>query len=257
MKADLSRCTSLDLENKRASFDKDGFVKFAGLVENAQELREHILAIEAAEPQVDGPWLYFESSGKDASPLINRIENFADHDDVLGDCVRSSLMAGITTQLLGEPVCLFKEKINLKLPGGAGFELHQDQQAGWSRYASLFVTALIAIDAADTSNGCLEVFPGLHKDGLLGPEGSPLPISAVGNRAPIPVELSPGDVLFFDSYAPHASKPNLSDRPRRAMYLTYNRLRDGDHREDYYLHKWDTYPPDIARRKDRTYAYRV
>lgn len=255
MRHDLQEAARL--EKAKASFDKNGFAKLPGFVGNVEKLRERILAIEAAEPRLDGPWIYFESRASDASPLINRIEKFADHDDVLGECVRSPLLADITAQLLGEPVCLFKEKINLKLPGGGGFELHQDQQAGWSRYADLFVTALIAIDPAQVSNGCLEVAPGLHKRGLLGPEGSPLPFSVLEDIALLPVELSPGDVLFFDSYTPHSSRANLSDHPRRAMYITYNRRRDGDHREDYYLHKWESYPPDIARQKDRSYVYRI
>ena len=33
-------------------------------------------------------------------------------------------------ELFGEPAVLFKEKINFKMPGGAGFKAHQDQQAG-------------------------------------------------------------------------------------------------------------------------------
>jgi 2-aminoethylphosphonate dioxygenase len=32
-----------------------------------------------------------------------------------------------------------------------------------------------------------------------------------------PVPGKPGDVLFFDSYVPHASKPNHTDRARRSV----------------------------------------
>ena len=46
-----------------------------------------------------------------------------------------------------------------------------------------------------------------------------------------PIEMQPGDLLFFDSYVPHRSGPNRSDRPRRALYVTYNRASDGDYRE--------------------------
>ena len=39
-----------------------------------------------------------------------------------------------------------------------------------------------------------------------------------------PLEAKAGDIVFFDSYIPHRSHPNTSDRSRRAMYITYNRL---------------------------------
>ena len=45
----------------------------------------------------------------------------------------------------------------LSLCAGAGFEAHQDQQAGWSTYAPIFITALVGIDRATTENGCLEM----------------------------------------------------------------------------------------------------
>ena len=62
--------------------------------------------------------------------------------------MRRGRLAEAIDQLIGAPACLFKEKINFKMPGGAGFEAHQDQQAGWSRYANMFVTALVTIDRA-------------------------------------------------------------------------------------------------------------
>ena len=45
---------------------------------------------------------------------------------------------------------------------------------------------------------------------------------------------SAGDIALFDSYIPHRSHPNTSDRPHDAMYITYNRLSEGSHREDYF-----------------------
>lgn len=41
-------------------------------------------------------------------------------------------------------------------------------------------------------------------------------------------------MVFFDSFAPHHSGSNRTDRPRRALYVTYNRLSDGDFRERHY-----------------------
>ena len=57
--------------------------------------------------------------------------------------------------LLGEPAVLYKEKINYKLPGGAGYSAHQDAPA--YPMIAAHVSAMVAIDDADESNGGLEV----------------------------------------------------------------------------------------------------
>ena len=40
------------------------------------------------------------------------------------------------------------------------------------------------------------------------------------------VLVAPGDVALFDSYLPHRSDANATSAPRRAAYLTYNKVRD-------------------------------
>ena len=49
-----------------------------------------------------------------------------------------------------------------------------------------------------------------------------------------PIEARAGDVIYFDSYAPHRSSGNQSKHPRRAIYLTYNAASESDMRGRYY-----------------------
>ena len=63
--------------------------------------------------------------------------------------------------------------------------------------------------------------------------------------------------MFFDSYVPHASKPNFTDAPRRLLYLTYNLASAGDHRAQYYADKHAAFPPDIERDASQHYVFRV
>jgi len=63
--------------------------------------------------------------------------------------------------------------------------------------------------------------------------------------------------MFFDSYAPHRSGPNLTDAPRRVLYVTYNRASAGDHRAKYFADKRKSFPPDIERAPGETYVFRV
>jgi ectoine hydroxylase-related dioxygenase (phytanoyl-CoA dioxygenase family) len=74
---------------------------------------------------------------------------------------------------------------------------------------------------------------------------------------PVSYPTEPGDVVFFDSFAPHGSGPNMSDHKRRVLYVTYNRAADGDHRKQYYADKRASYPPDIERDPQKDYQFRV
>ena len=202
--------------------------------------------------------VYREPSLSDAGKrVIQRIENFCPHHPAYDAFVRHGRLQQAVDQLLGTPACLFKEKINFKMPGGAGFEPHQDQQAGWSRYARMFITALVTIDRATIENGCLEMGDGPRVTGLIGEEWRPLTAAEMTGFSLVPVPTEPGDVLFFDSYAPHASKPNLTSNARRILYLTYNAASEGDHRARYFAEKRASFPPDIERRPGVDYKFRV
>ena len=152
---------------------------------------------------------------------------------------------------------LFKDKINFKLPGGDGFKEHQDVQAGWDDYASLHITAMVAIDETNAENGSVEMIPGMHKQGLLGKMWAPLTDADTANASYQPVHCQPGDAVFFDSYAPHRSLPNRTDKARRVLYITFNAASEGDHRAKYYADKRKNYPPDIERDPNRNYAFKV
>ncbi len=49
----------------------------------------------------------------------------------------------------------------------------------------------------------------------------------------------------------------LTDRPRRVLYVTYNRASEGDHRARYVADKRANFPPDIEREPGKTYVFRV
>ena len=201
--------------------------------------------------------LYREPSLKDpAAKVVQRIENFCPHHPAFDALVHGRLLHAVEA-LLGGPAVLFKDKINFKEPGGAGFEPHQDQQAGWSAFAPMFVTAMVAIDDANLANGCLEMADAPRLGGLIGEEWIPLTPSQMAAFALIPAPTAPGDVLFFDSYAPHGSAPNLTETGRRILYVTYNLASDGDHRARYYADKRANFPPDIERQPGREYKFRV
>jgi 2-aminoethylphosphonate dioxygenase len=72
-----------------------------------------------------------------------------------------------------------------------------------------------------------------------------------------PVPTAPGDVIFFDSFVPHASKANFTTEPRRVLYLTYNLADHDDQRARYYADKHAAFPPDVDRDGSQTYVFKV
>ena len=209
-----------------------------------------------ALPEAPGrQWVFHEKSLKNpGKKLISRIEYI--HPFHAGFKELAEALRAPVGQLLGEEAVLFKEKVNFKMPGGDGFKPHQDSQAGWDKYANFFISVLVCIDEATVENGCLEVVAGHHKRGLFR-SWEPLTEDNMQGMVFVPVPTKPGDLIFFDCYAPHQSQPNLSDKIRRLYYATYNKLSAGDHQAQYYADKRKNYPPDIERDPAKTYVFRV
>ena len=245
---------------QREVFQRDGFVVVEGLFDEAETTRISDWTDELEQsPEVPGRAMkYYEPSLlRPGERVLQRIENFCPFHAGFAELCDGDRLRGAVSRLFGEPAVLFKDKINFKLPGGDGFKPHQDQQAGWSTYADLFITAMVSIDSTTVENGCLELCAGQHTRGLLGEEWKPLTdddMRQLGGRA---VPTRPGDAVFFDSYTPHASSPNLTAERRRVLYITYNRRSAGDHRVQYFADKRKSFPPDIERDPNRTYTFRV
>jgi 2-aminoethylphosphonate dioxygenase len=255
----LTHDGSLTVDELRA-FERDGYVVRPGFFSAAEMNKIDHWTRELEEaPEVPGRhWIYRETSLKDTDrKVLQRIENFCPFHTSFDRLFREGRVIRCLGQLFREPAVLFKDKVNFKMPGGSGFKPHQDQQAGWSAYASFFITVLISIDDATKENGCLEIVAGQHRRGLIGDEWKPLDDEVMAEMNPVPLTARRGDAVFFDSYVPHGSKPNLTERPRRALYVTYNRASEGDQRARYFAEKHKSFPPDIDRDPKKTYVFKV
>ena len=242
-----------------AQFERDGFLVVRGMYspEEVADISEWTDAV-ANYPEVPGKYMmYFEKSQVDDSRILCRIENFVPYHEGFSKLITARRMQQAVSELFGEEAVLFKDKINFKLPGGDGFKEHQDVQAGWDEFANLHITAMIAIDETNEANGSLEMIAGMHRQGVLGSMWAPLTDEDTKHVDYVAVHCKPGDAVFFDSYAPHRSQPNRTDKARRVLYITYNRKSEGDSRAKYYADKRRNYPPDIERDPDKDYSFKV
>ena len=254
---DASLLTPILPPQALAAFRADGYVVLPGALdaESMRRLAEWAAEVTALPERSGGYCVYHEQSKLDpAVRLINRIERLQPLH--AGFAALAAALCQPVAELLGEPAVLFKEKINFKMPGGDGFKPHQDSQAGWERYASYFITVALAIDPATVANGCLSVAAGQQRRGLFR-AWEPLTADDLAGMRFVEVPMRPGDAIFFHSYTPHASEPNLTADIRRMYFATYNRLSEGDHHARYYADKHASFPPDIDRIAGREYVFRV
>ena len=245
----MSLPTSLT-EEQRAFWKKNRYLVFPGAL-SPQETQDVLAWTEelAQWPETPGKWMkYFEEHAQTGARMLCRIENFIPYHADYRELIQGEKTLMLLSELMGERAVLFKEKINFKLPGGAGFAPHQDAPAFETFGHRFHVTMMIAIDNSTTDNGCLEFSAPV-------PMYQKLPMEDDGTVAKKTVaelpwhtlESNAGDIVFFDSYIPHRSPGNQSNRSRRAAYITYNRLAEGEVREQYFADKRASFPPECER----------
>jgi phosphonate degradation associated HDIG domain protein len=242
-------------DDQVVNFHKHGFLHLKDVFGDDQIARLKSAATYLGDlPETQGKWMkYFESSAA-ADRLLCRIENFVQYQNELGSLIDGPRLLGWISQLLDEPACLFKEKINFKLPGAGGFQPHQDAPAFTTFNHDYHITMMLSFDASTLENGCLELVSGSWPNEYL-PLKSDLTLSddTVSGLDWQPLPTKPGDVVLFGSYLPHRSGENKSDLPRRALYATYNRLSAGSVRDAYFAEKRRVFPPDVERVAGKEY----
>ncbi len=188
----------------------------------------------ASWPVGDGDWLQYQEM-TDQGPKLCRTENFVPFHAGLRVLLTAGSLVAQASALLGQPAVLYKEKINYKLSGGAGYSAHQDAPA--YRFVEAHVSCMLAVDDATIDNGCLEVASAMHRDVLPMDDVGCIDARVVATLEWTPVEVLAGQSLWFHSRTPHRSGPNESAQPRRALYPTYNAAAEGDLRAAYYRQK--------------------
>ena len=145
---------------------------------------------------------------------------------------------------IDEPAVAFKDKLNYKQAGGAGYSTHQDQLAypGVDRVVSV----LVAIDDCRVESGCLWIAEGVHE--LLPVDERGVVRDEIASTLSwFPAELDAGDAVLIDGLAPHYSQANDSDASRRVLIASYAPKRERYDRARYYRERGERMRRDTER----------
>ncbi len=142
--------------------------------------------------------------------------------------------------LIGPDIVLHHTKLFQKpAEQGAPFPMHQD----WSYFPTekdTMMAGVIHVSDANDEMGCLRVYPGSHKLGrMTGSNGQSLSkilLEQYPIEKSMPVEVSAGDVVFFNYCTIHGSMPNRSNRIRKTVLVQViagdDRVEEGNRHPD-------------------------
>lgn len=163
------------------------------------------------------------------APLLRRVNSPTEISPHYLDAVTNSRIPDMIVDLIGPNVKFHHSKINAKLPG-AGTEVKWHQDFPFTPHSNDdLVTALLALDDVDETNGPLIAALGSHKNGLAGlwHNGTFTGVAGESESAAWAKEakvftMKAGSVCLMHTRAGHSSGPNLGTRPRRLFIAVYS-----------------------------------
>lgn len=216
-------------ERAKRSFDERGYVVARGLFDDRETafLRDHFMRLREAGGY-PGDVVGADPSSDDPLRAYPRMIHMHRWDEVaLGWLIDPRLARSLLLLLGGCQPFAVQTMVYFKPPGARGQAVHQDQY--YLRVEpGTCIAAWMALDPCNEENGCLDVVPGSHEWPVLCTIAADTSQSFTDVTVPlpdeaelVPVPMAPGDVLFFNGSLVHGSKPNRSDRFRRALIGHY------------------------------------
>ena len=137
-------------------------------------------------------------------------------------------------EVMGEDLLLLSTHFFCKYPDPEAKKYvawHQDVTY-WGLDPAEAHTAWIAIDDADVENGCMQVIPASHKNGIAthgtSDKGENLlsidqeiPGELIDANRAVNIELKAGEISIHDGQLYHASNPNTSNRRRCGLTVRF------------------------------------
>jgi ectoine hydroxylase-related dioxygenase (phytanoyl-CoA dioxygenase family) len=210
-------------------YREKGWLVVEGVFERAEIERIRDLAMRISEEQLEESTAsYIADRGENGELAPRKISSPYLLAPEFRQFATDARLKALLGQLMGVEPLLSGDQIFMKPPRfGTAKPYHQDNAYFLCHPADHVVTAWIALDDVDESNGCLRYIDGSHLHGILPHE--PIPGEEY-NKVPPPelIDLSKeslaivrqGGVVFHHSQTLHTSHRNESDRWRRG-YATH------------------------------------
>jgi len=210
-------------------FRRNGYCSVPGLL-TAEEIGVFLAAMEsvcggATVGRHDADRLEMEPGQGPEGSRVRRIYEPCTHYPEFRALSECRKLLDSVAQLLGENLLFHYSKINMKPPAiGSVVEWHQDL-AYYPLTNTDSLAVLFYLDDADRANGCLQVIPEVHRNGILNHSWNGFfrgqitePVDA--SKA-VAIEGRAGTAIFLHGMTPHASAPNTSPKARRTLILSY------------------------------------
>jgi len=227
-----------------ADYDRDGYIKLGKLLNDIDlhALQQRIDDIMLGKAKIDYDRMLmqmdsdsgkYEDAGtqsrgfKGATINYRKIQEL-EYDPLFLAYMQRPIFREICERVYGAttPVAAFRAMfMNKPARKGTLLPWHQDRWTHLDRDPQ--ITLWTALDPATVGNGCVQVVPGSHKQGLINPShGSGfLTKEQAAQHATadkiVFLELQPGEVALLHNYLLHASDVNRTDVSRRAFSVCY------------------------------------
>jgi phytanoyl-CoA hydroxylase len=132
-----------------------------------------------------------------------------------------------TDELTANPIQHLRGKV-ADTASGSYFNVpwHQDAAVTWEEADDTpIVTCWLPLVDATVRNGCMEILPGVWKNGVLrhigGGGGATIDPAVLPDVPPLAAEVKKGGIVFMHRGTPHRSTPNLTDMVRWSLDIRY------------------------------------
>jgi ectoine hydroxylase-related dioxygenase (phytanoyl-CoA dioxygenase family) len=229
----------LELDRAIAHYREHGYARLGKLAseETCAALRGRI--DEVMLGTVKYPGLFFQidtesgrydeltyGKGYEGPSLNYRKVEKLELDPLFAGWMNAPVLERVVRKLIEGDVVIYRALVFAKRArGGTVLPYHQDGGRFWGLDRDPEVQLWTALDDAPLGAGCVEVFPGSHRTGLVTPLGGVVPANHVEARAAdakaIPLPAVAGEVLLIHNHLWHRSGLNTTDHPRRAFTVCY------------------------------------
>jgi hypothetical protein len=145
--------------------------------------------------------------------------------------IRHPVVLDAVETLIGPDILVWNTAVMMKNPRQPDFVSYHQDVLYWGNHPDHVVGAWIALNDSTSEKGCVRVFPGSHKLGILPHADTFGKDNMLSRGQTVSAELdhsqstemllSTGEMSLHHTHTVHGSQPNYSDEPRLGFVITF------------------------------------